>query len=81
MKRLICWILAITIASCQNNQKCVVINNTDNQVENIVFSNGFDTINHNILKQKEQTSFFLDFKKVPNNDGVYLFLKPYKKIV
>ena len=72
MKHLI-WILAIVFTSCQNGQNCTVINNADNQVENITFSNGFDTINHTILKEKEQMSLFLDFKKVPNNDGVYFF--------
>ena len=73
MKHLI-WILAIVFASCHNGQNCTVINNTDSQVENISFSNGFDTINHTILKQKEQILLSLDFKKAPKSDGVY-FLK------
>lgn len=72
MKHLI-WILVIVLASCQNGQNCTVINNSDSQIENIVFSNGFDSINQNVLKQKEQTPLFLGFKTTTNNDGVYLF--------
>lgn len=67
------WILAIVLVSCSNGQYCTVINNSNNEVENIVFSNGFDTINHTILKEKEQASLFLDFKKVPKSDGAYSF--------
>ncbi len=71
MKQII-YVLSIFFVSCTNIQNCIIVNHSDSQVKNIIFSNGFDTVCHKKLEPTGKISLLLNFeKKSPKGDGCY----------
>ena len=70
MKKLIFLILILTF-SCKSGVDIELNNQSDITIDNIILSNGFDSLNIKSLKPMEKRNVFLKFNKKNNSDGSY----------
>ena len=70
MKYLFLFIVLL-FYQCRTAEKYIIKNRTDQPIDSLIVSNGFDKIKFEKILPSQFKTGYLDFEKVPNWDGIY----------